>query len=544
MGLFISFIFIIAILLAWKVLIKEVSQYLEVVKQLTMMDSATASIQEFRIELQRKSSSLKGKSATAIDEELKKNSTETEIQSAKLRARSSIWRLPFPSVESATIESKIWLLKQEREYLEKLQETIKETADLGSRRQKLNETFVAVNANDAQQKKLKVDYPNQHIYPMTYSYNELEKLTRERSLLMQQNAAANQRFQEKDKKLKAINAEVLGLETSRANSSSIPEPLDTAFKKLNTEWGKSWLSKIIGPVLEVAPVAARLLLFAIAVPVGVKLLFYYFLAPIASRRPAIGLIPDEVGVNNEADKTLAERHPTRKISAVSKTIEIEAGREILIHSEYLQSSTENSKKDTKWLLNNSYWWSSILAGMVLLTRFRTERNASITVSAGSQDAISEVGTIELPAGAAIALKPRFLVGVVSPSSSPLRITRHWRLTSLHAWLTLQLRFLVFHGPATLIVKGGRGIQLEPAHAGRSLNRDLTMGFSSNLQYSTTRCETFMAYLRGKQSLLNDQFSGDRGFCIYEQHASGKGKAGSGRGSLEGIVDSALNVFGI
>ena len=47
MGLFISFLFIIAILLVGKALIMEVSQYREVVKQLTMMDSATASIQEY-----------------------------------------------------------------------------------------------------------------------------------------------------------------------------------------------------------------------------------------------------------------------------------------------------------------------------------------------------------------------------------------------------------------------------------------------------------------------------------------------------------------
>ncbi|MCK7502947.1 MAG: hypothetical protein MZV70_01815 [Desulfobacterales bacterium] len=30
---------------------------------------------------------------------------------------------------------------------------------------------------------------------------------------------------------------------------------------------------------------------------------------------------------------------------------------------------------------------------------------------------------------------------------PMQITRHWRLGSLSAWLTLQLRYIVFHGPA-------------------------------------------------------------------------------------------------
>jgi hypothetical protein len=34
----------------------------------------------------------------------------------------------------------------------------------------------------------------------------------------------------------------------------------------------------------------------------------------------------------------------------------------------------------------------------------------------------------------------------------MRIARHWRLRSLSAWLTLQLRCIVFHGPAKLTVK--------------------------------------------------------------------------------------------
>ena len=63
------------------------------------------------------------------------------------------------------------------------------------------------------------------------------------------------------------------------------------------------------------------------------------------------------------------------------------------------------------------------------------------------DALGEVGVIELPAGAAMVIQPRSLAGIVKPQGVPVNITRHWRLGSLHAWLTLQLRYLVFHGPA-------------------------------------------------------------------------------------------------
>ena len=120
----------------------------------------------------------------------------------------------------------------------------------------------------------------------------------------------------------------------------------------------------------------------------------------------------------------------------------------------------------------------------------------------------------------------------------------WRLGSLSAWLTLQLRFLMFHGPARLIVKGCRGVRLEEAGSGRAINQAATMGFRANLDYATTRCETFFAYLWGRQELFNDRFSGGPGVYLYEEmpHFGRKGGI-AGRG-LEGVFDSVLKVFGV
>lgn len=72
-----------------------------------------------------------------------------------------------------------------------------------------------------------------------------------------------------------------------------------------------------------------------------------------------------------------------------------------------------------------------------------------------------------------------------------------------------------------------------------------MGFSANSKYSTTRCETFNAYMTGKQALLNDNFAGQSGFYMYEEMPmSSSRKSGViGRG-IEGFFDSFLKVFGI
>jgi hypothetical protein len=126
----------------------------------------------------------------------------------------------------------------------------------------------------------------------------------------------------------------------------------------------------------------------------------------------------------------------------------------------------------------------------------------------------------------------------------MRISRHWRLRHLSAWLTLQFRYLVFHGPCTLIVEGTRGVRLEPAADGRAINQAATLGFSAGLAYSVSRSEAFGAYLLGKQWLFNDSFRGGPGCYLYEEvpRSSPRGSLW-GRG-LRGLGDAALKIFGL
>ncbi|MDP3715352.1 MAG: hypothetical protein Q8R21_02970, partial [Burkholderiales bacterium] len=83
-----------------------------------------------------------------------------------------------------------------------------------------------------------------------------------------------------------------------------------------------------------------------------------------------------------------------------------------------------------------------------------------------------------------------------------------------------------------------------AQTGRRINQAGTMGFSANLMYSTTRCETFVSYLMGEQELLNDSFTGAPGFYVYEETPNFGRRTGlTGRG-LEGVFDSFLKAFGL
>ena len=107
-----------------------------------------------------------------------------------------------------------------------------------------------------------------------------------------------------------------------------------------------------------------------------------------------------------------------------------------------------------------------------------------------------------------------------------------------------MRFLVFHGPAEIILTGRRGVRIEPALAGRSIGQNQLIGFSAGLAYSTGRTETFLPYLLGHEPLLKDRVAAGTGVLIAEEAPNaGRARSGIKRG-LEGAADAMLKVFGI
>lgn len=296
-------------------------------------------------------------------------------------------------------------------------------------------------------------------------------------------------------------------------------------------------SVLFGTIKSSLPVALLVLAGILLMPLLIRALFYFVLAPLASRLPPIRIL------RNDRASAIAPSPP----SGVSVAMDIRPGEELLVQPGYLQSSSQPARKETKWFLNPRLPFASIASGMFALTRVRSENDRSTQVVVSSQDdALGEVGVIELPEGAAMVIHPRSLAGIVKPEGTAVAITRHWRLGSLHAWLTLQLRYLVFHGPCRLILKGCRGLRSEEPRLGqpRLINQAATLGFSANLDYQTVRCETFVPYLRGREELFNDLFGGGPGRYVYEEMPARGGRSGVSSRGLEGFTDAVLKAFGI
>ena len=303
-------------------------------------------------------------------------------------------------------------------------------------------------------------------------------------------------------------------------------------KQANGNW-LLWIERIAQKPIKYLPDAAAILFAAIMLPVIIKAVLYYFVAPFAYRQPAIRLAPlDSGGVSVGTTA-----------SAVTQRVELDANHELVVLPEFLQSSPHAAKTSMTLLLSWRMPLSSLASGLVGLTRVRVNAPDYASVSA-TRDPLAEIALVTIDDGSAMVIQPRALVGLIQPTARGVRISRYWRLNGLSAWLTFQFRYIVFHGPCTLIIQGTRGVVLEEAGDGRGINQAATIGFSAGLDYKTRRSEPFGAYLLGKQELFYDSFAGNGGSFLYEEMPREGKKTGIWGRGLEGLSDAVLKVFGI
>ncbi|MBX3649926.1 MAG: hypothetical protein KF771_00965 [Burkholderiales bacterium] len=550
---FLLFLVIVGILLVADYLRKEFTRWGSDTAELSRLEVEQGNVdhwqQKAKADLSDRVAQLKNAPANVLKARLASIAKEIEakeLEKQKLGGLTSLLTGGAIGSGIATrlqLDLEIELLKQERDHLGVLLSAISEPENLEQLRRKHVLAYAKLMQNEAEQARLKALHPVQVFVPATAAFQQYRQLRETHKQLAQENLTAHENYKRQENRVRSIKDSPQVFRVREDRIEAIVRPLDSAIDERRQSVRDNWFSKFSQPVSNVLQIALLILLAVILAPLAIKALFYFVFAPLAARRPPIRILPEASGVVMPQSVDMENPPDPARFTAVSRKLTLAKDEVLLIHPEYLQSSALESKIDTKWLLDWTLPLSSLVSGMVALSRIRCEEPVTIVISP-TRDALSEVGVLDLPEGSAVVFQPRNLVGVVHRSDRPFRITRHWRLASLHAWLTLQLRYVVFHGPARLIVKGCRGARIEAADTGRRINQAGTMGFSANLWYSTTRCETFVPYLMGEQALLNDSFAGAPGYYIYEETPNFGRKTGlTGRG-LEGVFDSLLKVFGL
>jgi hypothetical protein len=286
---------------------------------------------------------------------------------------------------------------------------------------------------------------------------------------------------------------------------------------------------------ELAIKALLILAALILIPFLWKLAAYYIIAPMAQSSEPILLGADTSGVG---EITATPSQPAQRM-------ELAGGEVLMTKVDYLQGSMGNFEKKTKWLIDWNYPFSSVAAGLYILTKISNLGGEGGQVTLSTQEnATEELSVVEIPEGKAMVFRPHYLVAVAHPLDRPPRIRSRWVFGKLHAWVNLQFRYLIIEGPAKLVFSAQRGVQVEavlPNLPGRRVNSHLTAAFSPHLNYSPRRAETFVAYIRGKNALFDDFFQGS-GFVIQQQVTGGKRNPVAR--IWEGVFGAIGKVFGI
>lgn len=276
-------------------------------------------------------------------------------------------------------------------------------------------------------------------------------------------------------------------------------------------------------------------------PTAGKVGMYYFIAPTIARGRAVRLDADGRAL------------PEISESCVAYDLALQPGERLWVKEKFLQASDEGLKRNTRYLLDWRIPFTCFATGLVeLIEMHNGNRDGTgkqrLTLS-NQSDPHSEMAVVTLAEGAALILRPSFLVGAVVPEGQKLRIRRRWQLFRWQAWVTLQFRFFEFSGPCRLIVAGSRGVRVEDLSTrdtrglpARRTNQDATMGFTPNLEYRPARAETFWSYYRGMNPLFDDLFVG-RGIFLCQRVAV-EGDARKARKFWSGVWGGAMKAFGV
>lgn len=488
---------------------------------------------------------------SSLDDEIGQLKKQQESRSA-LSVVAKVHAAPEQLTNAVKRSLTIEMLRQERDYVSGMRDYVKTLGNRKEEERKLTllqqeqlATESALQNKRKQQAAFEANAGFMVKIPFTDANEQQKKLNQQVTALREANDLAQKAFVAQQTRLSRLPALDIPAEfkIDEASIAAIVLPIQEQVVRAENLAAQSYAwqgYQVVQPWLAMAfaIVLGWVLLVALS-----RTLFYFVLAPLAARRPPIVLTPLEQSEHQAADTGPAGQASNLLISAISKTVKLPPGCELLLRPDYSQSQPESVSASTKILFDWSRWLTSIAANLWMLKRMYATEEVEIVVSS-TKNPLDEVALLEVAEGRAFVIHPRGLVGLMYKAGQRPQIRSHWRIGSLHAWLTLQLRYLSFDGPVTLIVKGCRGVRLESALDARIINQDATLGFSANTVYATIRAEPFIPYLMGKQALLHDKFAGANAYCLYEEVPRNGNPNQQRQNPLEVILNVGMKAFGI
>ncbi|MCC7375747.1 MAG: AIM24 family protein [Verrucomicrobiales bacterium] len=304
-------------------------------------------------------------------------------------------------------------------------------------------------------------------------------------------------------------------ETGRIRLAEIESRLDDTLGRLKASVIRVWW---------IIAIASAGFLFG---PLLWKAFWYYAVASWTQSSEPIRLIPD---------------HATGEIQAIGHGKIVEAlvrpGRPLIARMDWVQQYTPGMTKRTRFLLD---WRSPLIsyaAGLREMTELRMpsgDGTQSVMLTS-AVDTHAYLVALELKDHPGLSLRP----GAVVALAGDVKIRSLWRIWSVHSWIAGRLRHILFCGTGTLYVTGHGGIELCRTAGPVVVEESLVVGADARSGFSAVRTETFWPFFRGRTSLFDYRFEGDR--CFLRQTSVPAGDRARGNPFMR-AVEASLNGIG-
>ena len=230
---------------------------------------------------------------------------------------------------------------------------------------------------------------------------------------------------------------------------------------------------------------------------------YFVFMPLVQRAPALSL------VNASAQGSLEAGQSFRSLP-----LELAPNERCWSRAAYVRAVQGRTR--SQWLFDWSAPFVSYAAGLSVVTRIEAgpDLAPSRTTLASPDDPDSYLLEVRLRQHPGFVVHPRNVVAV----TGDLQLSTIWRLFSLHAWATGQLRFILVRGSGRCILEGRGDVTAAEVKGGRArIEQENVLGFDTRLGYATARSETFLPYLLGRTPLVTDVFCGE-GLFLWQKNA--------------------------
>ena len=237
-----------------------------------------------------------------------------------------------------------------------------------------------------------------------------------------------------------------------------------------------------------------LTVLVLAGPALWKVVWYYGLAALATRRPPAQILPADAPGRlrpGPAGKTLI--------------IPVTAERPLLARMDWVQQYAPGLSKQTRFLFSWRSPFTSFAAGLAEMTELRARAGSppgEVGLASGT-DPHAYLLALELEQHPGVVLKPGAVVAV----SGAITLRPRWHLNSLHHWIAGRIRHILFCGTGTVYVAGQGGVEVCAEREPVVVEEALVLGYDGRAAFATVRTETFWPYFRGKTSLFDYRFAG-------------------------------------